>query len=221
MESLLIFGSGAASIRIRHEAERSGKFRVVGFVDNAPAIVAMDVPVVTADEAIARFDRAHTLAFASGDACFLNQDRLSTYMRVKGLGFRVASIVSGTAVVARDVKLRENVFIDANVRVLPGANIGANTWVLHGSEVGVNAKLGTSCWVSSSCDIGDGASLGKNCTLGSGVVIDSGVVLPAWSLINQTMRISESLTVPLFIDPLFRGPVVLRGKSFSAKVDSR
>ncbi|HEY0269152.1 MAG TPA: UDP-glucose 4-epimerase, partial [Methyloradius sp.] len=150
--------------------------------------------------------------FISAGNEYLNQDRLAAYMAAKQSGLKVVAISSISADISAEIRLRENVFIDDNVRILPHANIGANTWIMRNTEIGVGAKLGSSCWISSNCIIGDGATLGKNCTLGSGVIIGSGVSLPAWSVINQPVKLDTSSGVTVFIDPMFRAPVSMYEK---------
>ncbi len=210
MTPLLIFGANAHTERVLHEIQRAGQFRVLALVDDKPQLAPVaGLPLYTREQAQAQFAAADAMAFVAGGEDFLNQTRLAAYMAIKQAGWKVAAIASERADIAPGVRLRENSFVDSEVRILRGANVGANSWILRGSELGAGAKLGSSCWVGAHCSIGDGASLGKNCTLASGVIIAAGVTLPAWSSINVAMTITSSPGTPLFIDPRFRAPVTL------------
>ncbi len=187
---------------------------MLGLVDDnkiAPADFS-GIPIFQHTELQTQFGTTYLAVFISAGNEYLNQDRLAAYMAAKQSGLKVVAISSISADISAEIRLRENVFIDDNVRILPHANIGANTWIMRNTEIGVGAKLGSSCWISSNCIIGDGATLGKNCTLGSGVIIGSGVSLPAWSVINQPVKLDTSSGVTVFIDPMFRAPVSMYEK---------
>ena len=129
----------------------------------------------------------------------------------KGLAHRFAE--SAAASVASGIKLRENVYVDRGTRLLPGASIGANSWVMQGSELGANSKIGSSCWVGSYCRVSERATLGKNCTLGDGVIIGPDVVLPAWSTIKGRTCVMHSPATTLFTDLRFKSSVFLFDKT--------
>ena len=211
MKKLLLSGLNAYTDRILHEVKRAGIYEVIGIVDSvkSPDSHANGLPVYSLAEAANVFGTKEVSIFAAAGNAYLNQDRLAAYMACKQTGFTVASIASLGANIAEGMKLRENVFIDEQVRILPQANIGANSWVMRNAEIGTGVMVGSSCWISAGCSIGDGATLGKNCTLAEGVIIKAGVALPAWTTINQPMVIEATLDRPLFIDPLFRSSVTL------------
>ena len=211
MRKLLLSGLNAYTDRILHEVNLSAVFEVVGIVDTIPTLDsrASGFPVYSLAEATDTFGTKDAFIFAVAGNAYLNQHRLASYMACKQAGFTVTSIASLGANIAGGIKLRENVFIDEHVRILPHANIGANSWVMRNAEIGSGARIGSSCWISAGCSIGDGATLGKNCTLAEGVIVKAGVSLPAWTTINQPMMIEATLDRPLLIDPLFRSPVTL------------
>lgn len=215
MIRLLVFGTGGECARVVGEAERSGEFEVVGFVaiDESSTASFLDRPVFNTGRAAEKFSRNEVLAFACGDNRFLNQDRFGAFISAKKAGYRIASIVSASASIASDVRLRENVFVDSHVRVLHGAQLGENTWVMQGALIGSRARLGRSCWVSEGAIVESGAILEKNCTLTQHVVIRPGVNLKAWSLVNVPQVIERTPESAIFVDPLFPGEVVLRRPS--------
>jgi acetyltransferase-like isoleucine patch superfamily enzyme len=130
-------------------------------------------------------------------------------MAIKAGGGLIISLKVLSSSVADGVKLRENVLIDHAARVLPGASIGANTWVMQNSELGTNCKVGSSCWIGPNCQISERATLGKNCTLGHGTIIGPDVALPDWSTLGNNVTITQSPRTTLFIDPRFRAPVYI------------
>lgn len=214
MKPLLVFGTGAGLPRILHEARQTGLYEVVGIIgEQAAQAGAQDIPHYAELAAVPAAISASAAAFIVDDQSLLNQQRLARYMEIKRLGLPIIAIASLHASIANGVKLRENVLVDHGVRILPGANIGANTWIMQGSEIGAGAKIGSSCWIGSQCQIAEQAVLGKNCTLAPGVRIGPGVVLPPWTTINQRCSIEQSPETTVFLDPRFRAPVYLFDKS--------
>lgn len=196
--------------RVLHVVAEAGVYEVAGIVGPAgPA----GIPRFADMAALPDDMREGAAFFICGDGRLLNQHRLAAYMDTKRRGWPLVGLRAAGASVTEGIRLRENVFLDHAVRVLPGANIGANTWVLQGSELGANSRIGSSCWMGPHCRVSENAVLGKNCVLGDGVTIGPGVVLPDWSVINRSMAITESPATTLFIDPRFRAPVYLFDKA--------
>lgn len=213
MQQLLIFGISDTAAQVVLEAESDGRYEVVGFVAAAaaPAQTFLGRPVFDPGTAQQQFDRRSIVVFACGDARYLNQDRLAAYIAAKGGGYKVASIVSGSAVIAQDVRIRENVFVGANVRIHAGCSIGANVWILNGASLGVGSRVGSSSWIGEGCILGDRSAVGRNCTFAHGVSVRAGVSVGPWSAINRGIVLDVSYSMPRFIDPRFRAEVVIRG----------
>ncbi|MGF6296519.1 DapH/DapD/GlmU-related protein [Paraburkholderia youngii] len=207
MKKLLIIDAGGNLERAMHEIAQAGDYQIAGVIGAQPAPAGIphfaDLNAVTDDA------RENSAFFIAGDQRMLNQHRLSAYMEVKRRGWLIVALRSTSASLAAGVRLRENVYIDHAVRVLPRANIGANTWVMQGAEIGTGSKIGSSCWIGAHCRVSERAVVGKNCTLGEGVVIGPDVVLPAWSVIDSHTTLTQSPPTTLFTDPLFRSPVYL------------
>ncbi len=205
MKKLWLFHASGDLERVRHEILRDSLYEIAGVL-----ALEQDVhgaPQVADKEILAKARQDEAACFIVGDAQLLNQYRLAAYLAIKGAGGRIISIKAPSSSVADGVKLRENVWIDHAVRVLPGVSIGANTWVMRNSELATNCKIGSSCWIGTNCQISERATLGKNCTLGHNTIIGPDVVLPDWSTIGSNVTITHSPKNTLFIDPRFREPV--------------
>jgi len=211
VKKLLIFHANGHLERILHEVAQDGIYQIAGIISAEE--ISKSIPLFPDLDGLTHADRADGTFFICGDARLLNQHRLSAYMEVKRRGWPITSLKSAAASVATAVKLRENVYIDRGARVLLGARIGANSWIMQGSELGANCSVGSSCWIGVNCRISERATLGKNCTLGDGVVIGAGVVLPAWSSIKSYDRIMVSPTTTTFTDSRFKSPVFLFNKT--------
>ena len=202
--------SGGHLQRVLQVIAEAGEYQVVGVIGVGGAA---DIPHFADASAIPSAARVGCVFFICDDTSFLNQRRFGAYVDIKRRGWPIVGLQAPSASIAKGIRLRENVFVDHAARVLPGAVIGANAWIMQGSELGVNSKIGNSCWVGPHCRVSENAVLGKNCVLGEGVTIGSGVVLPDWSVINRSITVTESPATTMFVDPLFRSPVYLFDKA--------
>lgn len=147
----------------------------------------------------------------AADASELNQKRLACFMECKQAGLKIGSLIGAGTRLPAELRLRANTVIGEHVSVLPGADFGANVFIDSGCTIGTGVRLGQSVWLGRHCRMGDGAQIGRNCVLKDGVDVASGVVIEPWSLFSEGIRIQDSPALTVFLDPLFRGRVALRG----------
>lgn len=147
----------------------------------------------------------------ASDASELNQKRLARFMDCKKAGLRIGSLIGAGTVLPAELRLRANTVIGEHVSVLPGADFGANVFIDSGCTIGTGVRLGQSAWLGRHCRLGDGVHIGRNCVLKDGVDVASGVVIEPWSLFSEGIRVQDSPALTVFLDPLFRGRVELRG----------
>jgi UDP-3-O-[3-hydroxymyristoyl] glucosamine N-acyltransferase len=205
MKKLWLFNAGGNLEQVRHEIVRSGEYAIAEVLTMEEG--EYGTKLVPDRAILTQVRQAGGFCFIVCDERMLNQARLAAYMAIKAGGGRVIALQALSSSVSGCIKFRENVWIDHGVRILPGANIGANTWIMQNSELGANCKLGSSCWIGPNCQISEGATLGKNCTVGRGSVIGPYVVLPDWSSIGSNVTVTQSPKAALFIDSRFRSPV--------------
>ena len=205
MKKLWLFHVGGDIEHIRHEILRDGQYEIAGVLAMEDGGYGTHQP--PDKTMLAKMRQDGDACFVIGDARLLNQSRLAAYMAIKAGGGRVIALKAPSSSVADGVKLRDNVWVGHAARVLPGASIGANTWLMQNSQLGTNCKVASSCWIGPNCQISERATLGKNCTLGHGTVIGPDVTLPEWSTIGNNVTVMQSPNTTLFIDTRFRAPV--------------
>ena len=118
-----------------------------------------------------------------------NSARRAWFDRLKAVGLGVANCIAPTAWVARDACLGEGVFLGAGAAVCARARIGDNVIVNtlssvdHDCEVGADTQLtpgvnlGGEVIVGRSCFIGMKSCLGPRLILGDRVVVRAGAVV--------------------------------------------
>jgi UDP-3-O-[3-hydroxymyristoyl] glucosamine N-acyltransferase len=76
-----------------------------------------------------------------------------------------------TAIIARDVKIGDHVFIGAFVCVGENSVVGDRTQIRAGAKIGDHVKVGSDCVIHPNVFLEDGVTVGSNVILHAGVVI--------------------------------------------------
>ena len=138
-------------------------------------------------------------AFVALPALDLNQSRARLYRELKEKGYRLASYVSSSAFVWRNVTLGENTFIFENNTIQPFVEVGDNVIVWSGNHVGHSSKIEDHVFISSHvvisgfCSIGSGSFLGVNSTFNDGTSIARNCILASGGLVNRDLKIENSI----------------------------
>ena len=197
----------AAKVATAAGIELSGVV-VLGWV---PPVAQLPAPLVA--NAAAQLDRRACNLYVAGDATMLNSQRLAVMLQYKAAGFRFATLVAHDAEVDAGVRLRENTLIGFRARLGAGADVGANAVIGDLAAIGHGTRIGQSAWIGRDCVVGEDCRVGRNCVLGDGVRLAAGCVLEPWSVLPAGYRLGASHRGTIFIDALFRAPVVLRGRA--------
>ncbi len=150
-----------------------GEYEIVGFLDDVnPARSGVDfygAPVLGGRERLEdlRREGVEGLIFGFGDC----KARLALAELARARGFRLATAIHPSAVIAADVKVGEGTVVAAGAVINPGARIGENVIV------------NTCASVDHECVVGDGAHVSPGVRLAGGVVVGRG----AWVGIGATV----------------------------------
>lgn len=176
-----------------------------------PPVAQLPAPLIT--DTATQLDRRDCNLYVAGDATMLNSQRLALMLQYKAAGFRFATLIAHDALVDAGVRLRENTLIGFRANLRAGVDVGANVVIGDLAAIGHGAHIGQSAWIGRDCVVGDDCRVGRNCVLGEGVRLAAGCVLEPWSVLPAGTRLGASPRGTIFIDALFRAPVVLRGRA--------
>lgn len=131
--------------------------------------------------------------FVAIPASDLNQTRTRLYKNIKDRGYKLATYISSSAFVWRNVIVGENCFIFENNTVQPFVEIGNNVVLWSGNHIGHRTVIKDNAFVSSHvvisgyCVIGESCFLGVNSTFNDGTSIASFSILASGSLVNKNL----------------------------------
>lgn len=209
---LVIVARDARSLHQAASVATAAGIELAGVVAPGWVPPLAQLPAALIADAAAQLDRRDCNLYVAGDATMLNSQRLALMLQYKAAGFRFATLVAHDALVDVGVRLRENTLIGFRARLGAGVDVGANAVIGDLATVGHGARIGPSAWIGRDCVIGEDCRVGRNCVLGDGARLAAGCVLEAWSVLPAGYGLGASPSGTIFIDALFRAPVVLRGR---------
>lgn len=198
---LIIVGAGGAGHEALWVAQRQNEaaskqiWNVLGFVDDNPALAGVSVegiPVLGTSRAVMQEYRGRgaLVHFAVGN----NQQRKHVAEIWAGEGYRGATLVDPTAVIAKNAIVGEGTYVGPLSIVAPQATVGR--FVLINTHVGVGhhavvadfAQLCPGVRVNGECRVDRGAFLGSNSVVHPGLTIGEGATIGANSFVIRSVK---------------------------------
>lgn len=183
--SVIILGAGGHA-KVLIDALRQQSIELVGIADANPAKkgqLLLNVLVIGDDDEVMYYPtEAVYLVNGVGSVC-VNPRRRQLFEHFKCKGYRYASVVHPTAVVASDVVLSEGVQIMAGSVVQTGCYIGMNVIINTGGVVDHDCHIGDHAHISSGAVLSGGVCVGENAHIGTGAIVIQGVQIGSNSLV--------------------------------------
>ena len=170
MTSLLILGTGGHASVVIESALDSGKniiglldtdyknqqeeilgVRVLGGIDMLNDYLSTDVSIIV----------------AIGD----NEKRRMWFLRLKEMGYKLASIINPSAIVSNSCNIGEGVFINSGAIINAMSVIGDNSIINTGVIVEHEVKIGKNCHLAPGVNVGGRTTIGQNSFIGIGTSI--------------------------------------------------
>jgi len=173
---VIIYGAGGHGKVVLDALLRSGR-AITGFVDDDPQRAGGDhcgYPVA-AQPGDLDPPGAAELVVAIGDAV----SRQRATARVEELGYRLATAVHPTAVLAGGARLAPGAMVMANAVVNPDASIGRGAIVNTGAIVDHDCTIGDFAHVAPGARLAGGVSVGARALVGVGASVIPGVSIGA------------------------------------------
>ena len=191
MDKLLIVGISTTARSIYKFVTDYNLYRILGFVVDKQYKTMESycgLPVYDFESLPDEFDKERDFLFIAMEWNRLNADRRDLYNRLKGESFKLANIISPSAiihgevagdncwicdyvVIENDVVVKDDVFVKTKATIAhlsviePHCFIGANSFLAGGVNVGEQSYIGVSSTIFNSVNIG------RKCLIGGGVVV--------------------------------------------------
>jgi len=174
---LLVYGSSGHAKAVLDAALRSGRFRVIGLLDDDPArhgMTVLGLRVLGAEAGLQPGDHAGSqLVLAVGS----NRDRQKLWQRLQSLGRTFACVVHPSASVGQEVLLGAGTVVLAGAVINPGTVFGEQGIVNTGGTVDHDCQIGAFVHVSPGAHLAGNVRVGALAHVGIGACVIPGITI--------------------------------------------
>lgn len=187
MADIVIFGASMAAQVAFHYLTKDSDHRVVGFTVDASYADSdrfEGLPLVPWERLEGAFPPSQVQLFGPFSHHRLNEFRRDRYLEGKARGYRFASFIHPSCIVAAE-EIGEHCFILPGTIIEPYTTIGNNVIIWGGSYISHHCVIGDHCFLSGRAGIGAATRIGERCFVGAmvgtlpGLTIGDGCFLSA------------------------------------------
>ena len=188
---LLVVGAGGHA-RVLIDALLAASAVIAGIVDPDPRLLGttlLGIRVLGGDEVVDGFPAAEIALVNGVGSVGLPHLRRKIFQRFTAAGYRFATVIHPSAVIAADVELAAGAQIMAGAVIQTGSRIGFNAIVNtrasvdHDGSIGDHVHLAPGVTLSGSVSVGHASHLGTGATVIQGIRIGDGCLVGAGSLV--------------------------------------
>ena len=211
MKPVIVFGNQDSASTTHYYLSTDSDRRVVAFVVDQDRITGANhegLPVVPFERIQEEFppdqvDFIFPAGFQISNPYNTNVFRQNRYELIKSMGYQFINYISSRALVATNVKIGENVLIYEGSIVQPFVEIGNNTIIRSGVNLGHHCVVQDHCFISAEVTVGSRTTIGSqtfvglNTTILNSITIANVSFIGSSTLINRdTQAFSKNLGIP-------------------------
>lgn len=210
---LIVIGGGG-HCRVLLDALRLSGREILGICDKDPSRFGgriMGIPILGTDDEIYRFG-CDAVALVNGiGSAGSTVLRATTFRTFRCLGYRFATVIHPTAIIASDVTIDEGVQVMAGAIVQTGARVGMNSIINtrasidHDCVIGTDVHLAPAVTLSGGVTVGNGVHIGTAATVIQGIDIGHDSIIGAGSVVLRDVGAG----VTVFGVPARQAPVTV------------
>jgi sugar O-acyltransferase (sialic acid O-acetyltransferase NeuD family) len=182
---LLLVGGGGHCRSVLDSLLTLGIYEAISIVDPDPTASAQGIGVVGVDADLPRLrTQGWTHAFVTVGSVGNTRLRRKLYQIIVDCGYSVPTVVDRSAVLARDVRLSEGVFVGKRAVLNAGSQIGMGAIVNTGAIVEHDCVVGDFAHISPGAVLCGGVQVGDDAHIGAGAVLRQGISVGKRALIG-------------------------------------
>jgi len=187
MARLVIFGAGDIARLAHFYFTNDSPHEVAGFVvdrefrkDDA----YLGLPLVDAEDAVARFPPADYGMFVALSYAKMNAVRAEKYAAMKAAGYTLASYVSTRCSYLSQTPPGDNCFILEDNTIQPFVTIGNNVTLWSGNHIGHDATIEDHCFITSHVVVSGYVRVGTRSFIGVNATLRNSITIAPQTLIG-------------------------------------
>lgn len=184
MKPLVILGAGGHS-KVLLDIAVLSNYKILGFsVPDKTETETMGYPTLGNDEDILNYDPDEVLLVNGLGSVASLERRFDVFERFHKKGFRFATLIHPSAIVAKGVQLAEGVQIMAAAAIQPGCSIGANSIINTNASVDHDCKIDSHVHICPGVTLSGDVKIGAGTHIGTGATVVQGITIGDWSLVG-------------------------------------
>lgn len=168
-EKLIIVGLGSAARQVFNFVSHHKLYEVIGFAVNEAYMKNTEflgLPVYSLESLREKCPFPDYKVFVAVQWNHLNRDRKVLYNYCKSNGFKMANVISPTAIVRCSIEKVDNLFIDDYVVIMNNVALGNNCYFKVSCVIGSNVVMSDHCFFGIKSLIGGGSQIGEQSFVG-------------------------------------------------------
>lgn len=183
--NLLLIGGGGHCRSVLDCLMSLGEYSQIGIVDNGKAVSDLGISIVGSDGDLPELMRnGWTSAFITVGSIGPTGIRRRLYHLIKTSGFHIPVITDPTAVIAKNVEIKEGAFIGKCTVINASSRIGNCAIINTGAIVEHDCYIGDFSHISSGATICGQVRIGNDTHIGAGTVVRQGITIGSGTLIG-------------------------------------
>ena len=191
--SVIICGAGGQGRVVADLLERSGRYRIAGFLDDNRRLAGHRVAGYDILGCVQEFlqddDRGCWMLLAIGS----NEDRLRLVEELTAAGSRFAMAIHPSAQIGRDVVIGPGTVIMANAVVNTGARIGAHVIINTAATVDHDCLIEDFAHIGPGSHLAGAVTVGRGAQVGIGASAVPGVHIGCWTVVGAGATVIQDL----------------------------
>ncbi len=192
-KKLMLIGGGGHCLSVLDSTMALGKYDEIGIIDSKDNS-NLCVPVIGTDEDITSlikqgWNEAFITVGSVGDTII----RRRLYEMAKEYKLIIPAIIDPSALVSKDVEIREGVYIGKRAVVNAGSSVGICSIINTGAIIEHNCRIGDFSHVSSGATICGHVSVNHDAHIGAGSVVRQLITIEANSFIGAGSVVVEDI----------------------------
>ncbi|OFX68920.1 MAG: hypothetical protein A2X12_05260 [Bacteroidetes bacterium GWE2_29_8] len=189
MKKIIIFGMGDFARFVHYYFTEVANETVVGFTVDKDCLKTdsfLGLPVIPFEDINTMFPPDNYKIFIALAYKELNRNREKKYKEAKLKGYKFASFIHPTAIIAKNAKLGDNLLILENNIIQPFVKVGNNV-IMWGSDfIGHDSIIEDNCFLSINVIIGGYVKISANSFLGLNSTIKNTVNVGKFNIIGAS-----------------------------------
>lgn len=194
-EKLVIVGVSTTAIQVFDFIKFYDLYEVIGFAVNSAYkkdVEFQGLPVYALETLREDCHDCDYKLFVAVQWNHLNRDRRALYEYCKTHGFEMANVISPTAIVRCPID-KDNLYIDDNVVIMNGVELGNDCYFKASSICGPNVKIGDHCFFGVKSMIGGGSIIGEQSFIGLNATVFDCTIIGRKCLIGACAVVKRNM----------------------------